>query len=67
VFEYLIMSVSCGVLMPCMTSALLRAHIVVPISIQGSAQRLIASHEMDRVLLHELKLFLCETVLADCP
>ena len=61
------MSVPGGVLMPCVTSALLWAHIVVPISMQGSAQRLVTGYEMDRVLLHELNLLLCETVLADCP
>ena len=66
-FEDLIVSVPGGVLMPRVTSALLRAHIVIPISLQGSAQRLVTGYEVDCVLLHELNLLLCETVLADCP
>ena len=53
-FEYLIVSIPGGVLMPCVTSALLGAHIIVPISLQRSAQRLVTGYEVDRVLLHEL-------------
>lgn len=66
-FEYFLMSVASGILMSGVSRALLNARVVVPTSMQFSAQRFIAGNEVNTVIHHELLLFLIQTILRDDP